>query len=268
MSDSCNCIDIKVEVMMDEPEINCEVDVSEVILCSDGEDYKRGYEEGHAEGYTTGQADGYESGYDEGYEKGYSKKVDYLPYISSVVFSSSSGISEITDDIYLDLSNATILNTLFRSITLNCEKVTVKLSNKCTSLQWAFAGSLSVEKLKTIELLGDTSSVTYFANTFRNRKNLESIIGDFDCSSVTSFSDMFMNVYTIKEFFPKAGTIKVSISFSNQANLTDESIQAIIDGLADLTGSDTQTITFHANVKAKLTEEQIATITSKNWTLA
>lgn len=70
MSDTCNCIDIKVKVMMDEPEINGEVDVSEVILCSDGEDYKRGYEEGHAQGLVDGRSDGYKNGYDEGHKAG------------------------------------------------------------------------------------------------------------------------------------------------------------------------------------------------------
>jgi hypothetical protein len=38
--------------------------------------------------------------------------------------------------------------------------------------------------------------------------------------------------------------------------------------LVDLTGATTQTLTFNKDVKAKLTETQIATITNKNWTLA
>ena len=50
--------------------------------------------------------------------------------------------------------------------------------------------------------------------------------------------------------------------------LSDETIQSIIDGLADLTEQTTQTITFYATVGAKLTDEQKATITAKNWTLA
>lgn len=50
--------------------------------------------------------------------------------------------------------------------------------------------------------------------------------------------------------------------------LTTESVSSIISALIDLTGVTGQTIQFHANVKAKLTETQIASITSKNWTLA
>lgn len=70
MSDSCNCFDIEVEVIMDEPEIDCEIDVADIILCSDGEDYKRGYNEGHAQGLVDGQAEGYKKGYGEGYKVG------------------------------------------------------------------------------------------------------------------------------------------------------------------------------------------------------
>ena len=45
--------------------------------------------------------------------------------------------------------------------------------------------------------------------------------------------------------------------------------KAILDNcLVDLTGQTSQTLKFHADVKAKLTEEQITTITGKNWTLA
>ena len=50
-------------------------------------------------------------------------------------------------------------------------------------------------------------------------------------------------------------------------NLTPETIQSIIDGMADLTGATAQTLTFHKDVGAKLTDAQKATITAKNWTL-
>lgn len=59
-----------------------------------------------------------------------------------------------------------------------------------------------------------------------------------------------------------------AISFAQSSLLTNESVQNIINALGDLTGKTSQTITFHANVKANMTEEQIATITGKNWTLA
>ena len=45
------------------------------------------------------------------------------------------------------------------------------------------------------------------------------------------------------------------------------SLRAVINGLADLTGQDPQTLTLGATLIAKLTEEDIAISTSKNWTV-
>ena len=68
------------------------------------------------------------------------KSVDYVPYLTGQV-KFSSDISEITDDIYLDLSNATNLYEMFRGIQLNCSKITVKISNKCVTFWGAFWGA-------------------------------------------------------------------------------------------------------------------------------
>lgn len=64
------------------------------------------------------------------------------------------------------------------------------------------------------------------------------------------------------------GVIGKSVNFQWSSLLSDVSVQNIIDCLADLTGQASQTITVHAEVEARMTEEQKATITSKNWTLA
>ena len=64
------------------------------------------------------------------------------------------------------------------------------------------------------------------------------------------------------------GVIGKDINFSGAQHLSDASVQSVIDHLKDLTGQTAQTLTFHAAVAAKLTEEQKATITAKNWTLA
>ena len=63
-------------------------------------------------------------------------------------------------------------------------------------------------------------------------------------------------------------TLKVSIDLSYCYSLDDESVQSIIDGLADLTGETAQTITLHTDIKSKLTDEQTSAITAKNWTIA
>lgn len=47
-----------------------------------------------------------------------------------------------------------------------------------------------------------------------------------------------------------------------------ESIRALINGIADLTGATTETITIASEVFPKITEEDIAIATAKNWTIA
>lgn len=114
----------------------------------------------------------------------------------------------------------------------------------------------------------DTSEVTSWSNCFYNC-NVGKINGILDFSSCTSNSGLngqytFMS---LKDFRVRAQTIHTSVQFKN-ANLTDEALQSVIKGLADLTNETAQNLILHASVKGKMTEEQIAAVTSKNWTLA
>lgn len=142
-----------------------------------------------------------------------------------------------------------------------------------------------------INLALDTSRVTSFSNMFAYCNSLTTIpqldtsggknfsfmfhdchelttIPQLDISKGIDFYGMFSYCRLLKNISFVANCIKKSISFLQSSLLTDESIQSIIDGLADLTGQTAQTITFHPDVKNKLTEEQIASATSKNWNIA
>lgn len=63
------------------------------------------------------------------------------------------------------------------------------------------------------------------------------------------------------------GEIGQNISFSACGKLSDDSINDIIDHLADLTGETAKTITWHSNIIDNLTEEQWQKIENKNWTV-
>lgn len=112
----------------------------------------------------------------------------------------------------------------------------------------------------------DTSHVTNFSSLFDLHGVLHSVYGVFDLSSMKKSAGAAFNCNSLKKITFKQGTICYSISFMNCGSLSDESIQSIIDGIAQVTTA--QTITFNAAVKAKLTEEQIAAINEKGWTLA
>lgn len=103
------------------------------------------------------------------------------------------------------------------------------------------------------------------ANAFYGCSSLVTI-PSLDISGSSNTSYMFLNTNSLVDvrFF---GDIPLGIDFSKCANLSDASIQSIIDHLKDLRGATAQTLTFHATVGGKLTEAQKASITAKNWTL-
>ena len=62
-----------------------------------------------------------------------------------------------------------------------------------------------------------------------------------------------------------ANSISLSITFAQSPDLSTDTTQSIIDGLADLTGGTSQEVDFHANVILKITDEQWEQIINKNW---
>ena len=204
--------------------------------------------------------------YDAGYLKGKSEGgsgTDYMQYLQSARFSTS--ISEVTDNIFLDLSNMVSTQSLFEQRKINCEKVTVILSNACGTAYNIFLAPVSSQDLlKEIEILGDTSKITTFLGAFNRRNTLDKIIGELDFSSCTNFTNTFNGCSALQLFTPKKETIKVSISFKDSPNLTDVTIEAIFDGLAPV--EDTQTLTL--NNQVKILQSQVDSANAKGWTVA
>ena len=166
-------------------------------------------------------------------------------------------------------------------------ELTLNLPN-ITSLASAFYTAKGIKKLT---LKGNTAgNVVSFNRAFRNisaetidltefnailsncemafmYSHIVEILGEIDFSNVIDFGMTFEGLSTLVTITPKKETIKLSISFAQSSKLSDLSIQSIIEGLADLTGGTAQTLTLHSIVGGKLTDEQKATITAKNWTL-
>lgn len=221
--------------------------------------YNKGYEDGKAEGGGTW---------------------DFTKYLTSMQLNAS--VVEITDNIYFDLSAfGTGLNYFASNVPFSCEKITVKLSDNTTSIQGAFSNFVNVaqDKLKEIEIIGSTGGITSFSSTFC-RTNLERITSEIDFSSCTYNHNCFFNATSLKELRIKPNSIKISISFSSSSDLTDESINSIVNGYADMTGQTAPVLTVHATVKSKIIADDakddtdptkrfwLRTLTSKNVTLA
>lgn len=134
------------------------------------------------------------------------------------------------------------------------------------SLNYAF---YNCNKLTTI-ILSNTETVQGFNRIFAGGITITSIetldMSNADKDHIGNSNYLWINAPSLKNLKIVPQTIKRSITFVWCSLLSAESIQSIIDGLATVTTA--QTLTLHADVKAKLTEDQLATITSKNWSLA
>lgn len=88
-----------------------------------------------------------------------------------------------------------------------------------------------------------------------------------DLSSLTSASDMFYNCKNITDF-TLTGTLNCdNFKLSDSTNLTVDSLMNVINALVDLTGQSSKTLVLGSTNLAKLTDEQKAVATNKNWVL-
>lgn len=111
--------------------------------------------------------------------------------------------------------------------------------------------------------------LTTFAATsdlFYGCTNLEEIRGEIE-NTTTTWTLWFTSCAKLREVRFKPSSIKGVFNITASPLLSDASIQSIIDGLADLTGGTSSTVAFHADAGARLTDEQKANITVKNWAL-
>lgn len=207
-----------------------------------------------------------ETKYNQGYEDGKNSVVNPLEYARGLR-DAYNGVTFPDDyEMTLVIPNVTDLYRAFNGAK-GIKKITIKHNNpeKKVTCQQLFN---QTTQLKILDLTEFKAKMSGSATQFLTYSGVIEILGDVDCSEVTDFYLAFNHTKNLVRFTPKPNTIKVSIGFPQSPDLDDISIQAIIDGLADLTGQTEQTVTVHKTVGEKLTEEQKATITAKNWILA
>lgn len=118
--------------------------------------------------------------------------------------------------------------------------------------------------LKSVDFVNSTSKVTNFGGLFAGKTVLETVKG-LDLSSATNLASMFANCSNLKNITFVENSIKINFNLGSSSLLSDESIQSLINGLA--TVETAQNLTINNDVATKLTDEQKATISSKNWNI-
>ena len=219
--------------------------------------------------------------YEQGFEDGKNSVVDNMKYAQAIKFKNLNLFG--TSEVNLNFEELSDLTEMFwanasdkqwvRNTTV--EHITINTKAKVSDMYRIFANtnaSAADTTLKHITInfdldIEDDDSVN-LNNAFQNAKGIEVIDGTpLNVSNTKTFNSTFTQCINLREIRFAANSIKGSISFANSSLLSTETIQSIIDGLADLTGSTAQTLTLHADVGGKLTEAQKAVITSKNWEL-
>ena len=119
--------------------------------------------------------------------------------------------------------------------------------------------------LTTVPLL-DTSNVTNMNAMFTGCSAL-TMIPLLDTSNVTNMNEMFS---TCSALTTLGGfkNVKTSFNLSNSPLLTHESLMNVINNLYDLTSLTTKTLALGSTNLSKLTDEEKAIATGKNWILA
>lgn len=213
---------------------------------------------------TAGDDDG---SYDEGYEQG---KIDGNVLLYAVSFPSYANV------VFPDGYELTLNIPNFKPQTSGADmnfgvvkgikrlKLVSTPTDDTINLTTAFNNS-SIEELDMSEFHRNVKAMT---STFLQCRNLREIKGELNFTSATFNTYEFFNCTALEEIRIKAETIYKSVAFAQSSKLSADSRQSIIDGLANLTGQTTQTLTLHADVGAKLTANQIASAEAKNWTLA
>lgn len=154
-------------------------------------------------------------------------------------------------------------NKTVKHITVNCP-------NQVTSMNMAFGtNGVADQTLEHITLNVDTSKCGDWGQTFLKLFALKIIDGtplNFSLININT-ANTFNATYALEEVRFVENSIVRNTGFARCENLSNDTVESIISGLADLTGQTTQTLTLRATVGGKLTDEQKAIITAKNWTL-
>ena len=127
-------------------------------------------------------------------------------------------------------------------------------------LSGAFMGCKQLEEVDFgIELLYTTTLNSAFTNC-HNLKRVRGVLSPYECEDKAI---NFMFAYELEEIRFDVEVITVKMSFRDSSKLSVQSVQSIVDGLAEV---DTQ-LTLTLNSAVSLTDEQKATINDKGWTL-
>lgn len=184
----------------------------------------------------------------------------------------------------IDTSECTSFNRIFWQNT-KIKKIDISTWNtdKVTNLSGMFGWASAISEIIGIEKLTNIKPTTISQMWNGNRPITVIDFTDWDMSNLTkgglnNLADGWklqscVGGRTVEEVIENDikvfNGLKITVNTLFNAGTIDRaSLRAIINGLADLTGQTTQTLTLGAANRGKLTEEDIAIAVGKNWSIA
>lgn len=198
-------------------------------------------------------------------------------------------ISKLPDKIYgtsllayiksvppLDLTNMTVATDFFKGCS-SLENIEGLNISQITDTRYMFQYCSKIKEIPQI----DTSNVTNMYNMFSECRLLETI-PKLNANNVKSISDTFYKCYNLKnlggfenlgmayEISQSANYNSYTLNLSYSDNLSHESLMNVINNLYDIKskGCNAQKLILGTTNINKLTSEEIAIATSKNWTVS
>lgn len=223
--------------------------------------YDEGYNNGVAEGIEQGKKAQYDAFWDAYQHNGNQTNYDsaFGRYWTEANFKPKYDIILGSGETNRNMFNGSQIKGDLVAI---CESqgITIDFS-KCTRFEYTFYGT-RFTRLGVIDARNATVTSGMFGYSGA-LKTIDKII----MAETTMFANNAFQGCTALENLTFEGVFATNIILNNSPNLSNASVQSIIDHLKDLTGATAQTLTLHATVGGKLTDEQKAAITAKNWTL-
>lgn len=161
-----------------------------------------------------------------------------------------------------DTSNGTSIFNIFNGCS-NLKSVPLFNTSKVTRFGGAFYGCALLTEIPNI----DTSAALDYNYAFSGCSKLVTA-PTINCTNLTkagSLEGTFRYCYALESVKFTANSIKFSLSMSSCSKLNSDSVASIFAGLADLTDSETQTLTLHKNVQ--ITQAQADAAVAKNWNI-
>ena len=150
------------------------------------------------------------------------------------------------------------------------EHLTVNFADTITTFRFTFNSSSARDnriKQLTLHFAPNATPATAYS-MFYHCNALEVIDGTpLNFSGTDKNNCDLVGCFALREIRFAPNCVHINLWFGNSSLLSEESLQSIIDGFEDLTGSDAKTLTLHSTTLSKVTPEQFEASAAKNWTI-